>query len=227
MATADDLERAAARAAARAAPGEQVVAVLAAVPHAHGTVYLCALRAGSDDESLAWVALDEQGDTVEDEAVVRDAVSLVALCETAEEAAAALAAAGIVESARRGLALAAGEPPALAVALEQVAQAAAAIDELSAGVRVARAAYVDELGVRSRALAAGLAALQSAAQELSGHLQGVPGEPGEALARAAWETVARILEAGPPERFADAVSGAAGAIDAVASDVVAHLRSDD
>jgi hypothetical protein len=157
---------------------------------------------------------------------VRDAASLVALCETAEEAAAALGAAEIAASARRGLTLAGGDPPALTAALQQVAQAAAEIDELTSGVRVARAAYVDELGARSRALASGLAALQSAAQELTGHLQGVPGEPGEALARAAWETVGRILEAGPPERFADAVAGAAGAIDAVASDVVEHLRTE-
>jgi hypothetical protein len=225
MSTADDLERAAARAAARAAPGEQVVAVLAAVPHARGPVYLCALRAG-DDETLAWLALDDEGAAVEDEAVVRDAASLVALCETAEEAAAALGAADIAASARRGLSLAGSEQPSLTAALEQVAQAATAIDELTSGVRTARAAYVDELGARSRSLAAGLAALQSAAQELSGHLQGVPGEPGEELARAAWETVGRVLEWGAPERFADAVAGAAGAIDAVASDVVEHLRTD-
>src|SRR4051794_33570584 len=191
MVSPDDLVRAAERAAALAGPGEQVVAVLPAAPFSRGLVYLCALGPGGAEQAvdaLAWVALDEHGEILEDEAVVREAASLVALCETAEEAAAALGASDIAAAARRAPGPAGGEPAALVAALESVAAAAEAIERSASGVRVARAAYLDELADGSRALAAGLAALREAAQELTAHLQGVPGEPGEELARAVWET---------------------------------------
>src|SRR3954452_2338556 len=85
-----DLLRAAAAASGRAQPGESVVAVLAAAPFFGPVLYLCALRAGPEDAPLSWVAFDEAGTPVTDERLIREAASLSALCETAEEASGAL-----------------------------------------------------------------------------------------------------------------------------------------
>jgi hypothetical protein len=80
----EDLERIAEAAAAFAADGEQVSAVLAAEPPEGGRVYLCAYAAG---DGLTWLALDDRGEPVTDREQVRAAASLVALCEVAEESA--------------------------------------------------------------------------------------------------------------------------------------------
>jgi hypothetical protein len=202
------------------------VAVLVAEPFARGLVYLCAIRPrdAAEDAPLAWIALDAAGEAIDDEVAVREAASLVALCEVAEEAAAALRAAAIGEAARRALELAPADAEGLREPLEAIAAAAAALERLSGGVRVARSAYLDELGDQARALAAGFDALRPEAEELSGHLRGVPGEEGEPLALAVWEVIGRITESGPPGRFAEAIGGAAGAVDALAGDVVGALR---
>jgi hypothetical protein len=79
----DDLRRAADAAAAFAAPDERVVAVLAAEPSDGTRVYVCSY----DNAGLrAWLALDGNGEPVSSRSLVREAVSLVALCEIAEEA---------------------------------------------------------------------------------------------------------------------------------------------
>ncbi|MGI9112478.1 MAG: hypothetical protein ACR2GT_09860, partial [Gaiellaceae bacterium] len=64
MALADDLARIAAAAAARAAPGEQVAAVLPTEPHGGGRLYLCAFETPAGERS--WLALgDDAGAIVE------------------------------------------------------------------------------------------------------------------------------------------------------------------
>jgi len=73
MALSDDLERIA------AAQDEPVTGVLA-TELADGTrVYLCAYESG------AWLAFDDGGKPVESRRVVREAASLAALCEVAED----------------------------------------------------------------------------------------------------------------------------------------------
>ena len=73
MALADDLERIA------VAQDEPVTGVLAA-EIADGTrVYLCAFESG------AWLAVDDGGKPIESKRIVREAASLSALCEVAEE----------------------------------------------------------------------------------------------------------------------------------------------
>jgi hypothetical protein len=84
MALEDDVRHAAAQAAAFAAPGERVSAVLAAEPSPGARVYLCLFES---DTGRSWLALDLGGAPLTDRAVVREAVSLLALCEIAEEAA--------------------------------------------------------------------------------------------------------------------------------------------
>jgi hypothetical protein len=78
----DDLAAAAERATAFAEPGERVDAVLAAEPTPGRRVYLCAYTAG---EFRSWVLLDEQSPATS-RALVRETVSLCALCEVVGEA---------------------------------------------------------------------------------------------------------------------------------------------
>ena len=86
MTLADDLARAAEAAAAFASPGERVAAVLAAEPADGMRVYLCSY---DSDAGRSWLALDGDHVALTSRVVVREAVSLLALCEIAEEAAGA------------------------------------------------------------------------------------------------------------------------------------------
>jgi len=80
----DELERIAGSAAAFAADGEQLSAVVAAEPPNGGRVYLCAY---SSAEGVTWLAVDDRGEPITDRERVRAAASLVALAEVAEESA--------------------------------------------------------------------------------------------------------------------------------------------
>lgn len=60
-------------------------AVLAAEAHPGDRVYVCAFEEG--DSGRTWLALDGAGEPLTDRQRIRDAVSIVALCELAEEAA--------------------------------------------------------------------------------------------------------------------------------------------
>jgi hypothetical protein len=80
----DDLRRIADSAVVYAADGEEVVGIVPAEPASGLRLYVCAY--GHEDEST-WLVLDATGVPVEERALVRDAVSIAALCEVAEEAA--------------------------------------------------------------------------------------------------------------------------------------------
>jgi hypothetical protein len=79
-------EIAAAREAALAfaEDGEELVGVVPAEPGSGSRVYLCAFERGSEKR---WLALDVSGVPVQDRRLVRDAVSIAAMCELAEESA--------------------------------------------------------------------------------------------------------------------------------------------
>jgi hypothetical protein len=219
-----DLLRAAAVASGRAEPGESVVAVLSAAPFFGPVLYLCALRAGPEDAPLAWVAVDEAGGVVNDERLVREAASLAALCETAEEAAGVLLADDVAHAAHAAIPLAGDEHPAVKEALRLVEHHARALSRLAGGVRVATATYLDELADAARTLGAAGDQLRFQAEALSARLSGTPGDPLDPLARALWEVLGRLHAAGPPERVGEAIGAAAGAVDALAGDVVQSLR---
>ena len=86
MALADDLERIATTAADRAnGDGSSVSGVLAAEPAPGRRVYVCAFE--TEAGARTWLALDDEGAPVTSQRDVRDAVSIAALCEVAEEAA--------------------------------------------------------------------------------------------------------------------------------------------
>jgi hypothetical protein len=85
MSLGGELERVAGLVAA-AADGARVVAVLPAEPAAGRRAYLCALES-PDGAARTWLAVDAAGVAVTSRRDLRDAVSIVALCEIAEEAA--------------------------------------------------------------------------------------------------------------------------------------------
>ena len=80
----DDLERIAASAAALG-DGSVVRGVLATEPADGIRIYVCAFEAAAG--ARTWLALDGEGEPVGERRDVRDAVSIAALCEVAEEAA--------------------------------------------------------------------------------------------------------------------------------------------
>ena len=140
----DDLRRAAEAAAGQAEPGERVAAVLAAEPSAGLRVYLCAFGGGG---GRTWLAFDAAGVPVTSRSLVRETVSITALCEVAEETAGG----GQLDELRQKL---------VALRLtENVpgiddAEAAALALEATIGVppRVATPAYLDAVGAAARRL---------------------------------------------------------------------------
>ena len=64
--------------------GEEITGVLPTEPGHGARVYLCSYERDGD---RAWLALDGEGRPVRDQRLVRDAVSIAAMCELAEESA--------------------------------------------------------------------------------------------------------------------------------------------
>jgi len=90
VALADELARIATVVAREARAGERLAAMLPAEPQPGRRVYLCAFAPDSEsegDERRSWLAVDEAGAALADRGLVRDAVSIVATCELAEETA--------------------------------------------------------------------------------------------------------------------------------------------
>jgi len=79
-----DLRRIAERAAVYAEEGEDLAGIVPAEPASGFRLYVCAY--GSEN-ATGWLVLDATGVPVADRELVRDAVSIAALCEVAEEAA--------------------------------------------------------------------------------------------------------------------------------------------
>jgi hypothetical protein len=80
-----DLERIVAPAASFAEEQETLVGVVPAEPASGVRLYLCAYQWPSGETS--WLVIDGEGKPVVDRSLVRDAASIAALCEVAEEAA--------------------------------------------------------------------------------------------------------------------------------------------
>lgn len=144
MALTDDLRRIADAAVAHAGPDEDLSAVIPTVPTGSGRVYLVAYVSG---ETKSWLALDEDGRPVTERRRLRDAVSIAAMCELAEETAGG----GHLPELRSQLeSLRATEVP------EGIDEAEAALDELEqtlgGELRIASPAYLDEVGAATRRL---------------------------------------------------------------------------
>ena len=83
MSLTDELEQAAAAARAYADDGEELAAIIPAEPAQGVRVFLCAFSA--DDGERSWIALLPDGQAVLDRSLLRDTVSIAALCELAED----------------------------------------------------------------------------------------------------------------------------------------------
>lgn len=144
MALGDDLSRIAAAARAFAAAGEELSGVLAAEPLAGPRIYLCAF---SRDGGRAWLALDDGGGPVTRRETVREAASIVALCEIAEE----IAGGGRLEELRRQLVAlrVTDDPPGI----DEAEEAALALERtIGAPPRVASPGWLDAVGAATLAL---------------------------------------------------------------------------
>jgi len=83
VALADDVSRIAEAASRYALPGEEVVAVVAVEPAPGERIYLCCF--GDSEAAQSWLALEAAGTPVTSRSRVRDAASIAAICEVAEE----------------------------------------------------------------------------------------------------------------------------------------------
>jgi hypothetical protein len=140
----DDLSAVAASAAGFAAPGETVDAVLVAEAAPGERLYLCAFAGPA---GRTWLALDDHGAPVTSRNRVREAVSIAAMCEVAEEQAGG----GELEELRSQLTrLRLTESPP---GIDEAEEAALALERtLGSPPRVASPSYFDEVGAATRRL---------------------------------------------------------------------------
>ena len=143
MTVAEDAVRIVSAAAAFAQPGEEVAGVLVADTLGR-RVYLCAFEAA---ERHAWLALDADANPLTERRLVREAASVAALCEVAEESAGG----GHLPELRVRLAeLRDTDRP---LGIEEAEAAAASLAEtLQQEPRVASSVYLDAIGSASRRL---------------------------------------------------------------------------
>jgi hypothetical protein len=140
----DELATLAARAAEHAADGEELEGVIAAEPHPGRRVYLCSYVGG---ETRTWLALDAAGEPIERRSVVREAVSIAALCELAAESAGG----GDLEALRHELvALRLREDPP---GIDEAEEAALALERtVGSPPRLATPGYLDDVGAATQRL---------------------------------------------------------------------------
>jgi hypothetical protein len=139
----EDVARIAAVAAGFAAAGEELAGVVVAETLGR-RVYLCAFTSG---DGGAWLALDDEAQPVTDLRLVREASSLAALCEVAEESAGG---GDLPQLRARLVELRETEAPEGIEEAEEAAAALAAVIEPEP--RLASAAYLDAIGAASRRL---------------------------------------------------------------------------
>jgi hypothetical protein len=141
----DDLARIARAARRFAEPGEELAAVIPAEPSAGVRVYLCAY--GEEGQDKTWLALDGGGLPVESRGLLRDAVSIAAMCEVAEE----VAGGGKLDALREQLVRLrlAENPPGI----DEAEDALFGLERTVAmQPRVAAPRYLDEIGAATRRL---------------------------------------------------------------------------
>jgi hypothetical protein len=171
MTVAEEVGHIASAAAAFAEPGEEVAGVL--VTETLGRrVYLCAFESA---EVRTWLAFGADAAPLTDGRLVREAASLAALCEVAEESAGG---GHLLELRTRLAELRETDNPE---GIEQAAAAAAALAEtVQQEPRVASGAYLDALGSASRRLEQALG--ESGASPFTAAMQAAVGSVDELAA---------------------------------------------
>jgi hypothetical protein len=214
-----DVETAALRAARH---GGGLPAAVLPLRRADGSAwFLCAFA--RDDDGYAWLLMDCEGTPTTERAEVRSAAEVVAMCETAEEAAAALAAEDALPLVQRAVAMSETLGDAEAnLAARATVEALEDLVEVLPPFRVAEATYVDRIADRANLVGDRFDLLKDAAASVTAGLSGAPGEAREPLAELLWDAVRLLARDGPPDRFRAAMEGAIGAAGAFADDVEAH-----
>jgi hypothetical protein len=134
----EELSAAGEVAGGQARDGEELVAIIPTEPGSGARVYLCAYERG---EERSWLALDGGLIPVADRTLVRDAVSIAAMCELAEESAGG---GDLGELRARLVELRLTENPE---GIEEAEVAAAELQEaIRPPPRVASVPYLDALG---------------------------------------------------------------------------------
>jgi len=168
MSVVADVARIVSAAAGFTEPGEEVAGVLVAETLGR-RVYLCAFESA---EGHAWLALDDGAQPLTERRLIREAASLAALCEVAEESAGG---GHLPELRARLVELRETDNPE---GIEEAEAAAAALaDVLQPEPRVASGEYLDAIGTASHRLEQALgesgaspfaAAMQSALGSIEG-----------------------------------------------------------
>lgn len=144
MGLTDEIDAARAAALGFTEDGEELEGVVPTEPLGGARVYLCAF---TDGAKRRWLVLDAEGRTVADRRLVRDAASIAALCELAEESAGG---GNVGELRTRLVELRLTENP------EGIEDAELAAAELQAAIldapRVASPGYLDDIGVAATKL---------------------------------------------------------------------------
>jgi hypothetical protein len=141
----EDVERVAELARSFAAQGESLAGVLAAEPSPGERVYLCAFV--DEPGERTWLALDGGGAPISSRATIREAASIAALCELAEETSGG----GDLEELRTQLAALrlTENPPGI----DEAEDAALALERtLGTPPRLATPTYLDAVGLATRRL---------------------------------------------------------------------------
>lgn len=140
----EDLERIALAALRHVSGAETLAGVVAAEPAGGRRVYLTAFARGDE---RTWLVLDDDARVLDDHTEVREAASMIALCELAGE----LAGGGELEELRVKLAeLRMTEQPE---GIEDAEEAALALERaIGSAPRVATPAYLDRLGAATLTL---------------------------------------------------------------------------
>lgn len=215
MTLVDELERAGRLGAEQAGTGATVAAVMAADGR-DGRAFLVVVGA----DPYAYLLLDAAGVAVADRGRVREVVTLIALAERADEVAGALegerAAAAFADCAGR---LAEHGDPAASEAAAAVAAAYRELVAAASGPRVATPAYLDRIGERAAAAAQALDGYAEHARRLGAEAARAGADQ---IAAVAFEVLATAARAGDPGTFAASLGAGAGAVEALADDVLAH-----
>ena len=216
MTLVDHLEQAHAAAEELAEPGEEVVGVLPAEPGAGERVYVLAFSSG---ETLSYLALDSRHEPIRDRQTVRDAATILALAERAEEASGAIMGPELIDrfgaAAQRLDEL--GEAPG-AAACRAAVEALRELEAAAAGPRVASPAFLDGVAYASADVGAALGEVQRVAEAVAG------ADPEAPAARLLWEALGAAAQAGQPEDFARAMAATTGAAEAMVDDVCERYR---
>jgi len=140
----EEIAAAAEAASVHASEGEELEGVVPAEPGSGARVYLCAYRSAAEQ---AWLALDAEYRPVADRALIREAVSIAAMCELAEESAGG---GDLGDLRARLVELRLTEAPE---GIEEAEVAAAELQEaITPAPRLASVAYLDAIGLAAAKL---------------------------------------------------------------------------